>query len=171
VELEWLGYELFPEELEWLDYAYTPPIPNKPAVPSRFDFFVAAEGIPIPPSTRPHKMRTFNAHEAIEYAKTEGVQDALIEALYRAYWEEGKEINKPEALEELAKGIISDVPAMMYAVGSKQFKDKIVGFDDDAYASGVFNVPTFFIGGERYAEQLYSTISDAVKAVQTAGVS
>jgi predicted DsbA family dithiol-disulfide isomerase len=116
-------------------------------------------------------MRTFNAHEAVEYAKTEGVQDALIEALYRAYWEEGKEINKPEVLEELAKGIVADVPAMMYAVGAKQFKDKIVGFDDDAYAKGVFNVPTFFIGGERYAEQLYSTISNAVKALHPAGVS
>ena len=35
--------------------------------------------------------------------------------------------------------------------------------DAPAYASGVYNVPTFFIGKERYAEQTYSVIRDAVE--------
>jgi len=171
VEFDWIGYELFPEWMEWGNYAPAEVIPNKPAVPSRFDFFLAAEAIPIPPSVRPHKMRTFNAHQAVEYAKTEGVGQQFVEALYRAYWEKGKEINQPAVLEEVAKGIVSDVPAMLEAVSAKSFKDKVVDFDDDAHNKGVWNVPTFFIGEERYAEQMYTTLRDAIKNLQPAGVS
>jgi predicted DsbA family dithiol-disulfide isomerase len=171
-QVDWLGYELFPEELEWPDYPPGAPGPaNKPPVPSRLDFILQADGLQLPPSTRPHKMRTFNAHEALEYAKTEGVQDKFVEVLYRAYWEDGKEINNPEVLEQLAQGVVNDVPALLNAVATKRFKDNIVGFDDDAHDKGVWNVPTFFIGGERYAEQLYTTLRDAVKNLQPAGVS
>jgi hypothetical protein len=38
-----------------------------------------------------------------------------------------------------------------------------VGFDDPAYASGVYNVPTFFIGEERYAEQPLTVLKKAVR--------
>ncbi len=163
-EIEWKGYELFPDALEWPDPSPQPEPPaNKPPVPSRLDFILVADDLEIPPVAKPRKMRTHNAHEALEYAKTEGKADTFAEALYRAYWEKGREINKPEVLRELAAGILDDVEAMAAAVESKRFAKDIVGFDDDAYAGGVYNVPTYWIGGERYAEQPYANLKKAVE--------
>jgi riboflavin biosynthesis pyrimidine reductase/predicted DsbA family dithiol-disulfide isomerase len=166
VEIDWLGYELFPEELEWPDYPAGAPVPeNKPPVLSRFDFLLAADGIKLPESTRPHKMRTFNAHEAVEYAKTLGVADALVDRLYRAYWEQGLEINNLDVLKVLCAGLIPDLGDLQAAIQEKRFKHNLVGFDDEAYSKGVYNVPTFFINGKRLAEQPYSVIQAAVQEV------
>jgi predicted DsbA family dithiol-disulfide isomerase len=121
----------------------------------------AAEQMEAPTVARPKQMRTHNAHEAVEYAKTEGVADEFIEKLYRALWEEGQEINNPAVLAELAKGIIKDIPALEKAIEDRRFKAKIIGFDDAAYESGVYNVPTFIIHGEKYAEQPYVALSKA----------
>jgi riboflavin biosynthesis pyrimidine reductase/predicted DsbA family dithiol-disulfide isomerase len=167
--IEWRGYELFPAELEWPDYPSPKIAPiNKPSTPSRFDLMLAAEGIEMPHIERPKKMRTYHAHQAVEYAKTEGdaVADALIEALYRAYWQRGEAINELPVLKKIATGIVHDVDAMLDAARTRRFKDKIVGFDDDAYAKGVYNVPTFFIGGERLAEQPYAVLLKAAKKAQ-----
>jgi len=166
-KIDWLGYELFPIELEWPDYAPgTPPPANKPPTLSRFEFLTIADGIEMPTTERPRKMRTFNAHEAVEYAKTEGVANEVVEALYRAYWEQGKEINDIGVIGQLTRGLIKDQAALVKAIETQQFKDQIVGFDDDAYASGVYNVPTFYILGERYAEQPYAVLRKAVAAAQ-----
>jgi 2-hydroxychromene-2-carboxylate isomerase len=35
------------------------------------------------------------------------------------------------------------------AISQRKFADRLVNFDDDAYAAGIYNVPTFIIGGER----------------------
>jgi predicted DsbA family dithiol-disulfide isomerase len=166
IKLDWKGYELFPDELEWPDWPPAPPAPaNKPPTPSRFDFLLLADGIELPATDRPKKMRTHNAHEAVEYAKTEGVHDQLIEALYRAYWQGAKEINNPAVLREVATGIVKDLDALSAAVESREFKENIVGFDDPAYAAGVYNVPTFFINGKSLAEQPYVVLQKALKEV------
>ena len=163
--IEWKGYELFPDALEWPDYPAQPELPeNKPKTPSRLDFILIADGLEMPNVVKPKKMRTHNAHEALEYAKTEGKADAFAETLYRAYWERGREINKPEVLAELAQGVLDDVAAMSKAVAERRFAAEIVGFDDDAYAAGVYNVPTYWIGGVRYAEQPYAVLKKAVEA-------
>jgi len=161
--IDWVGYELFPDELEWPDWKPGAPAPeNKPATPSRFDLMLAAEQMKMPTAERPHKMRTHNAHEAVEYAKTEGVANELNEILYRALWERGEEINNPEVILRLAKGTIKDLDALKSAIENRTFAANIIGFDDPAYALGVYNVPTFFINGKRYAERPYIALSEAV---------
>ena len=163
--IEWVGHELFPKELEWPDRTPAPEPPaNRPKTLTRFEFLLVADNIEMPIAEKPKKMRTFNAHEAIEYAKTEGVANQLVEALYRAYWESGLEINNPEIIRQVATGIVTDLDALDEAVKTERFKDKIVPFDDVSYSLGVYNVPTFFIGEERYAEQPYSALR---KAAQT----
>jgi len=170
VQFDWLGYELIPDALEWPNYASDPPPPNKPETLSRLQFLEIADGIFVPKTTRPHQMRTHNAHEAVEYAKTEGVADQLIDRLYPAYWQEGEEINDVQVLVRLAQGIVRNLDALADAIEKKQFADRIVPFDDDAYAAGVYNVPTFYIGGGRYAEQPYSVLQrHARMAVEESG--
>lgn len=163
--IEWRGYELFPQNLDWPEHSPAAEHPaDKPITPTRLEFLLHADGVTLPDvDTRPTRMRTNNAHQAVEYAKTEGVQDEFVEALYRAYWERGEEINEPLVIQLLAEGIIKDTEALRDAVASNKFGANVIGFDDDAYASGVYNVPTFFIGEKRYAEQPYKVLQEAVK--------
>ncbi|MBI1332894.1 MAG: thioredoxin domain-containing protein [Armatimonadetes bacterium] len=162
IEIEWRGYELLPEWMEDLPSESKTEPPNKPPLLSRFRFLLAADGLELPLVPKPPKMRSFNAHQAAEYAKTEGVQDAFIERLYDAFWKEGREINRPRVILQLAEGIIKDLDALANAIETKQFKANIVDFDDDAHANGVYNVPTFYIGEQRLAEQPYSVLRKAI---------
>lgn len=169
VKFQWLGYELFPEELDWPEEsAPKPAVGSRPKTPSRFALAMAAEGLgPLFPD-RPGNMRTFRAHHALEFAKDHGCGDALLDRLYRAHWQSGLNINEPEVIRFLIAGLGLDWEALTAAVDEKRYRDRLVYFDDDAYASGVYNVPTFFINGEKFAEQPYSVLREAVAKVADA---
>jgi riboflavin biosynthesis pyrimidine reductase/predicted DsbA family dithiol-disulfide isomerase len=162
VQIDWLGYELYPKEMVIEDSVRKAEPANRPPTLSRFALLMAAEGMTLPLVPKPPKVRTYNAHQAVEYAKTEGVQDAIVEAIYRAFWEDGRDINRIETLCELAEGIVSDISAMKEAMLNDQFGDRVVDFDDAAFEAGVYNVPTFFIGDHRLAEQPFAAIRKAM---------
>lgn len=166
-EIEWLSYDLWPEELAWPEPAPRPPeVGNRPKTATRLELAYAAENMDPPTAERPRRMRIHNALEATEFAKDQGNGDAFVEALYRAYWERGEEIGNPAVLARLAAGIVEDVPDMLKAIEEGRFKSRIIGFDAPAYASGVYNVPTFFIDGERLAEQPYTVIRKYAEAAR-----
>ena len=162
-KIEWRSYELYPDELE---LPGTPPvrpsIPNRPETPKRIELALAAEGLDPIDLAKDSAIRTHRAHEAIEFAKLCGVQDDLLERIYIAYWREEKDIDSIKELVKLSKGLIEDQKELEKAIDERRFADKIIPFNKPAYASGVFNVPTFWIDGERYAEQPYSVLSSAM---------
>lgn len=163
VSIDWRGYELWPEELGWPEpSAPKPEQLNRPKTPTRIELAYAAQGMAPPTAERPKRMRIHNALEAAEYAREEGKQDAFVEAIYRALYERGERVGDMEALERLAEGVLSDVPQMVRAVEERRFADRIVLFDDPAYAAGVYYVPTFFIGEERLAEQPFVALRAAM---------
>jgi riboflavin biosynthesis pyrimidine reductase len=108
-------------------------------------------------------MRTHNAHEAALYAASVGAGTEIITRLYRAVWLEGKHANELATIEEAARGLVPDIDELHKVISERRFAAQIVGFDESAYASGVFHVPTFIIGGERYAEQPYDVLRKALK--------
>jgi riboflavin biosynthesis pyrimidine reductase/predicted DsbA family dithiol-disulfide isomerase len=165
VSIDWRGFEIHPEWDPWPDK----PSKRQPGVPTRFDLHLWAEQVKIPEVERERKMRTDKAHQAVEFAKTEAVEDALVEAIYRAYWEQGRDINDVASLRDIATGIVSDLDGMEQAIVSKAFADNIGQFDEPAYDQGVTHVPCFFIGGERYAEQQYHVLRRAVAAEMEKG--
>lgn len=164
IRFDWIGYELYPESMPLPGPSAPRPEehPNKPKTPSRLALAYAAEGMD-PPTNKHPLTRTHNAHEAVEYAKFEGVQDRLVERLYRAFWEEATNIDDIPTLLKLSQGIVESLSELERAIVERRFKDKIVPYDDEAYASGVYNVPTFWIGGERYAEQPYRVLAAALQ--------
>lgn len=164
VEFDWLGYELFPEEIPWPE----PPelstvISNRPATPSRLDLAYAAQGIPKPTSQRPKRMRDHAALESVELAKDLGFAHDWVGRLYQAYWESGAEIGSPAVLLDLARDWFPDLDRLASVIRERAYADRITSFNSDAFASGVSNVPTFFIGGNRYAEQPYGVLRDALE--------
>lgn len=165
IELEWRGYELYPDELEWPAPAAPIPVayPDRPHTPTRLELAYAAQGMDKPTSVRPKQMRTHNAHEAVELAKLSGVADDLMHRLYPGYWNEGLNINEADVLRELCDGLL-DLDELDDVLATRRFADQIIPYDAAAYASGVYNVPTFWIGGVRYAEDTYRRISAAMRA-------
>lgn len=165
VTIDWKGYELWPAELPRpAPGAPAQPDPNRPPTPSRLDFILIADGVQLPKAVRPVGMLTHNAHEAVEYAKTMGKGFEMTEELYRAYWERGVDISETAALRALAKKVGIDADATISAVEDRRFAANIIGFDEPAYASGVYNVPTFFVDGQRLAEQPFVVIQRAIQA-------
>jgi predicted DsbA family dithiol-disulfide isomerase len=164
VTIRWVGHELYPEALPWPEPS-TPEAPpeNRPRTLTRLQFAAHIEGIKFPRVERPHNMRVHFALEACEYAYDHGFGGQAVDALYEAYWMHGREIGAiPVILEEL-KPWLEDPAALEQALNTRVYKDRIVPFDDESYAAGVYNVPTFFIGEERLAEMPYAMIVAAVE--------
>lgn len=167
VEIEWVGYELYPEELPLPE----PPapkapepqsgLPPRPKTPSRLHLAYAAEGLERPP-TSPACRRIHNALEAAEFAKERGLGWEMVERLYIAGWTEGRNIDSPDVIAEIGAGLGFKKQELKSALKAKRYRDRIVAFDDAAYRAGVYNVPNFWIDGSSYAEQPYAVLRQAV---------
>ncbi len=157
----WQGYELLPEELGPLP-VFDPHPKDPEAPPSRFDLFSAAEGAPVPANRTIGIVRTHFALEGAAYVQDKFPErfDAYNEAVYRAFWERSEDISELEVLGALAEGAGLDKTEFLAAVSAKAYYDRIVRFDDDAYAADITHVPTFLFRGERCAEAPYSTIKE-----------
>jgi riboflavin biosynthesis pyrimidine reductase/predicted DsbA family dithiol-disulfide isomerase len=166
IEIDWKGYELWPEGLEREPCKPRQFHPDRPKTPTRFELAVAAEGLVFPEVDRPTDILTHNAHEAVEFAKEEGVADELVERIYHAYWSHGLDISNPAVLAMLAKGLIEDISGMLGAIHDKKYRDHIIPFDDPARHTGVHSTPTLWIGGERYSQQPYRVLRQALGATE-----
>jgi len=160
LQLDWVGYELLPEELGLLpDYRPKPHDPTQP--PSRFEAFAAAEGVPLHERTI-GVVRTHNPLEGAEYVKEKAPDrfERYNEAVYRAFWERSEDISSLDVLGTIVQEVGLSADDFLDAISSKAYYHKIVRFDEDAYARDVTHVPTFVFRGERCAEAPYHTIRD-----------
>ena len=157
LELRWVGYELLPEGLP---YTPTPPDPDaahKPRVPSRFDLLLAAEGLTLPERTR-ERSNSRAALEGAEFAYESGKADVYLDALYHAYWEESQDIADRAVLTQIATKAGLEIEAFHQALEMKQYRDRVIEYDDPAHEAGVWNVPTWMFPEEWVAEQPYSVV-------------
>jgi predicted DsbA family dithiol-disulfide isomerase len=90
---------------------------------------------------------TVNAHRLIRMAGQNGVQDAVVEALFEAYFCQGADIGDREILGEIgARGGLerADVLAMLAGQGGLQ---EVLGADQMARNAGIQGVPSFALDG------------------------
>ncbi len=91
---------------------------------------------------------TFRAHRLAWLAEREGVQDAAVEAIFRAYFEEGRDIGDPAVLADLAAGAgVAQGRAEAFFAGDEG-ADAVAEAERDAQERGVSGVPAFLIDGE-----------------------
>lgn len=93
---------------------------------------------------------TLDAHRLIHWAGLEGRQGAIVSALFRAYFTEGRDIGSHEVLLELATqaGLGRDMVARLLA--SDADRELVREADRAARARGIQAVP-FFIINQEYA--------------------
>ncbi len=102
-------------------------------------------GVDLDPDTPTRIPNTLNAHRLIHWAGLEGRQTAMVSALFRAYWREGRDIGDVGVLAALAGEAGLDSAAMARLLATDADADDLIARDQDARAKGVTAVPTFLI--------------------------
>ncbi|WP_137112329.1 DsbA family oxidoreductase [Rhodobacter sp. SY28-1] len=102
-------------------------------------------GVDMDPDKPQRMPNTLNAHRLIHWAGIEGVQQAVVNALMRAYWTEGRDIGDLPTLADIAGENGMDRKATLRLLQSDADADDIAARDQDARRKGVNAVPTFLI--------------------------
>lgn len=93
---------------------------------------------------------TFDAHRLHKLAEKEfpHVVKDLNNALYKAYFTDGKELADHEVLQDLAKQVGMDEKRVLEVLNSDEFKDDVRNDEYQATLAGVHAVPYFQIGNQ-----------------------
>lgn len=92
--------------------------------------------------------KTLKAHEALHFAKERGRQLDLVERLFKAYFEEGRHVGRPDELADLAAEIGLDRDEVIAALDSGAYAPAVAADIDQARAYGISGVPFFVINGK-----------------------
>lgn len=117
--------------------AYTPVVEHAQTAGVEINF----EGIKRTPNT-------LNAHRLIHWAGLEGRQTAAVSALFRAYFQDGKDIGDIDVLADIGEGIELDRAMIMQLLGSDADMDDIRARDALSRDRGVTGVPTFIVANQ-----------------------
>lgn len=93
---------------------------------------------------------SFNAHRLLHFAKQHGRQQAAEEALFAAYFTEGKNIDDAQTLVTLAATLGLDGNAFAQAMGAGTYVEAVLDDINEAQQLGVRGVP-FFVFDRKYA--------------------
>ncbi len=86
---------------------------------------------------------TSDAHRLVRHAAAEGRADAIVEALFRAYFIEGRDIGGREVLAEIAGAVGLDAAEAAAWLDSPADRDEVLAEDRSARRIGINAVPCF----------------------------
>ncbi|MHC6216031.1 DsbA family oxidoreductase [Stenotrophomonas acidaminiphila] len=158
VEVRWHPFLLDPD-------ADTTPVPLREAYAAKFggaertaqmlaqtQSTARTEGLPMDFDRGQVRVTTLPAHRLLWLAGREGVQEAVGEALFRAHFEQGRNLADPEVLAAAAAaGGIAAARVEALLASDEGLAEVRAGLGQ-AQALGIQSVPTFVING-RYAVQ------------------
>jgi predicted DsbA family dithiol-disulfide isomerase len=90
---------------------------------------------------------TLDAHRLIWFAGREGVQDAVMEAVFAAYFTQGRDIGDRDVLAECAAEGGMDRAAVADFLAGDVAAQEMLAADRAAREAGVNGVPSFFLDG------------------------
>jgi predicted DsbA family dithiol-disulfide isomerase len=104
-----------------------------------------AAGIDIDFAAIQRTPNTLNAHRLIHWAGLEGRQNAVVAALFRAYFKDGRDLGSSETLVDIAQASGMDAEVTERLLATDADRADIVARDSDARQKGVTGVPAFLI--------------------------
>lgn len=76
--------------------------------------------------------------------------DKYVEAIFRAMWEEPRNLGEPRELAEVLRQAGFDAEGFLALVNDAAVKEQLKNNTEEAVARGVFGAPTFFVGEEMF---------------------
>ncbi len=152
-----------PFEIEWHPFQLNPDMPaggmdrrayletkfggreNAVTVYARIAEAADAAGLKIDFEGITRTPNTLDAHRLIHWAGLEGRQTAAVSALFRAYFQDGRDIGDPEVLIDIAGAIGLDQAMIRRLLSGGADAEDIRARDAHARARGVSGVPTFVV--------------------------
>ncbi|NNL72834.1 MAG: DsbA family oxidoreductase [Silicimonas sp.] len=121
---------------------------NAVAVYARVADAAKAAGLNIDFSGIERTPNTLDAHRLIHWAGLEGRQTAAVSRLFKAYFEDGKDIGDREILLAIAEGIGMDREMVARLIESDADLEDVRSRDAHARERGVTGVPTFVLANQ-----------------------
>lgn len=149
--IEWHPFQLNPDMpqdgMDRRDYLETKFGGKERAVKvySEIDQHARDEGLDLDFGAIERTPNTINAHRLIHWAGIEQKQDDMVNALFDAYFKEGRDIGNDEVLCDLADGIGMDAAVVAKLLKSDADADMIRQRDAHSRQMGVNSVPTFIV--------------------------
>lgn len=106
-----------------------------------------AEGIPFAHHKMLRTPNTLDAHRLIRLADADGVQDAVVEAVFRAYFTEGRDIGDRAVLLDVAAAAGLDRGRAETLLAGEADVEAVLREEAEAQRRGVTGVPCFVING------------------------
>ena len=169
VEVVWRAFELRPEPKPTLDpdgeYLHT--TWNRSVYPMAAERGMALKLPPVQPRSR-------LAFEAVAWAREHGRFDAMHEALFRAFFEKGRDIGDPAVLADIGVECGLDRQGLSQALDSGRYTAAVHADQQLAYSLGVAGVPimVFRPAGAGWEEAVgvrgavpYETMASALRQV------
>lgn len=91
---------------------------------------------------------TFNAHRLIHWAQLEGRQTAVVSRLFKAYFQEGRDIGNADVLADIADGVGIDASVVLRLFDSDADRDTLTDRETQFRKMGVTSVPTFIVASQ-----------------------
>lgn len=91
---------------------------------------------------------TLDAHRLIHWAGIEGKQNEVVDALFDAYFVQGRDIGDHEVLADIADSIGMDAAVVMKLLKSDADREDIRNRDAHSREMGVSSVPTFIVANQ-----------------------
>lgn len=107
----------------------------------------AAEGIPFAFDRIQRTPNTFDSHRLIWLAQREGIQDGVVEALFRSYFTEGLDISDRQILLDIASTV--GLPQVDRFLDSDDGVEAVHQEEREVRQRGISGVPFFIINSDR----------------------
>lgn len=153
-EIEWHPFQLNPdmpaEGMDRRDYLETKFGGKEGAIRAYAPVLERAEaaGLTIDFAAIKRTPNTLDAHRLLHWAGIEGCQDRMAMALFKAYFNEGRDIGDPEVLADLADSLRLDGAMIQRLLATEADRDAIRARDAQFREMGISGVPTFIVGGQ-----------------------
>ncbi|MEO0655226.1 MAG: DsbA family oxidoreductase [Pseudomonadota bacterium] len=177
-EIEWHPFQLNPdmpaEGMDRREYLETKFGGRDRAIAVYGQIAEAAEaaGIEIDFAGITRTPNTLNAHRLIHWAGLEGRQTAIVSALFRAYFREGRDIGDSAVLLDIAEAAGLDRAMIERLLASDADADDIRARDAHARDRGVTGVPTFVVANQHVVPgaqppELWAQVIDELAKAQS----
>ena len=148
MKLQWVHFPLHPDtppEGKSLAELFAGRGYDMPKMQAQMRARMAAEGLPYGERTMTYNSRL--AQELGKWAQTQSGGEAIHDALFRAYFVDGRNIGDAAVLVEIARSVGLDDAKAREVLKMRTFKAAVDADWEKSRSYGVTGVPTFVMGG------------------------